>query len=116
MSLRDLVAQFGTDTRFLDWLRAYQTLEGIQEKRIKNAAATGDLVSRELVRRGIMEPVTETATKLLTDAARTISVRASAMAMAGQTVPEVEALVVEIIQSYIRPLKARMVRSLVTEP
>lgn len=115
MTLHELVKRFGTDVRFSDWAKAYHTLESIQDKQIKNAVALGELVSKELVKRGVFDPINETVTKLVTDAARTISVRSAAMTLAGQTSPEIEALVVDILQSYLRPLKARMERSIVAQ-
>jgi len=41
MTLRELIMQFGTDVRFVDWLKATKEIEMINEKRLKNAESEG---------------------------------------------------------------------------
>lgn len=112
MTLRELIEKFGTDTRFVDWLKATQTIEAINEKRLKNAVTRGELVNRNLVRVGIIEPIDAAHIKLLTDGAKTIARRASAMTAAGREPEEIEKFVADQISSFIRPVKSKVARAL----
>ena len=67
MPLGEILEQHGTDTRFVDFLRARKYLESIQQIEIKNAQAAGDLISRSLVKVGVIEPVDTALKKLLTE-------------------------------------------------
>lgn len=112
MTLRELISRFGTDVRFVDWLKATQSIEAINEKRLKNAQTKGELVSRHLVKVGIIEPIESAHIKLMTDGAKTIARRAAAMAQAGKEVAEIEAFAVDQISSFIKPVKAKVDRAL----
>ena len=111
-SLRDLVTKFGTDVAFLDFLKATKALEDIHEKRLKNAKASGELVDRDQIKIGVIEPINTAHVKLLTDGAKTIAVRTKAMLDAGRDLSEVEGFVTEQISSFIKPMKARVARGL----
>lgn len=111
-TLRELVMRFGTDTAFLDWLKATKAIEDVHEKRLKNAEKEGTLISRDLVKRSIIDTVDSAHRKMMTDGAKTISVRIVAMVNAGSGKQEVEDLVAEQIGSFIRPAKAKMERVL----
>lgn len=112
MTVFDIVEKFGTDGRFVDWLSAVQKIEAINEKRLKNAATEGELVSRRLVRTGIIEPIDACHIKLLTDGSKTIAQRATAMHSAGRPLGDIEEFVAEQITSFIRPVKAKVARAL----
>lgn len=112
MSLRELVTRFGTDIRFLDWLKSIKMIEDINEKRLKNAVAKGELVSRDLVKLGIIDPIESAHIKLLTDGAKTIARRATAMHSAERPLDDVEKFVKDQITSFIRPIKAKVARTL----
>jgi hypothetical protein len=112
MTLRELITRFGTDVRFVDWLKATQSIEAINEKRLKNAQTKGELVSRHLVKIAIIEPIESAHIKLMTDGAKTIARRAAAMAQAGKPVAEIEAFAVDQISSFIKPVKAKVDRAL----
>lgn len=112
LTLRELVDRFGTATSFLDWLNATKRIEDIAEKRLKNATTEGELVSRELVHRGIIEPIEAAHIKLLSDGAKTIAVRLVAMHEAGRTQDDLESFVRDQITSFIRPIKAKVRRTL----
>lgn len=114
-SLGELIRQFGTDIRFVDWLKATQLIEAIEEKRIKNAVLKGKLISRDLVMRGVIENVNATHQKLLTDGARTIARRATAMHGAKQPLLEIQKFITLQIASYINPMKAKIKKSLMDE-
>ena len=112
MTLRELIGQFGTDTRFLDWLNATQKIEAINEKRLKNAETEGKLISRELVKNAIIDQIDSVFVQMLTDGAKTMSGRAHAIARAGGEVDEVKKMVEDHMSSLIRPAKTRMARAL----
>ncbi len=110
MSLRELIQRFGTETAFMDWLKATKSIEEINEKRLKNAVTMGELVSRKLIKVGIIEPIDTAHRNLLTDGAKTISVRAIAMHKSGKTTGEIEAWISEQMTTFIRPVKAKVGR------
>lgn len=110
MTIRQIVEKFGTDTRFVDWLKAVKAIEDIQEKRLKNEQTQGNLVQRDLIRVGIIEPLNTAHVKMMTDGAKAISVRVPAMAAAGATVSEMEHYISDQISSYIRPVAAKVER------
>jgi hypothetical protein len=112
MTLRELVEKFGTDIRFLDWLKATKSIEDINEKRLKNAETKGELVSRQLVRHGILDPIESAHVKLLTDGAKTIARRATAMHGSGRDMEDIEKFVADQITSFLRPMKAKIARTL----
>lgn len=112
MTLRELVEKFGTDTRFVDWLKATQTIEAINEKRLKNAVTRGELVNRQLIKVGVIDPIDAAHIKLLTDGAKTIARRASAMTAAGRELEDIEKFVADQIGSFIKPVKSKVARAL----
>jgi len=112
MTLRELIQRYGTDTAFLDWLNATKRIEDINEKRLKNAATKGELVSRQAVKVGIIDPIDAAHIKLLTDGAKTIARRVTAMHDAGRPLGDVEKFVKDQITSFIRPVKAKVARAL----
>lgn len=112
MTLREIIQRFGSDYAFLDWLKATKAIEDINEKRLKNAQTRGELVSRDLMKRGVIEPIDSAHIKLLTDGSKTIARRTVAMSGAGQPLEEIEKFVADQITSFIRPIKAKVARAL----
>lgn len=111
MSLRELIQRFGTDAAFVDWLRATKMIEDINDKRVKNAEARGELVSRRLVKVAIIDPIDAAHTKLLTDGAKTIARRIAAMLGADRSLEDCEEFAKDQIASFIRPVKAKVART-----
>ena len=107
-TLRELIMQFGTDIRFVEWLKATKEIEIINEKRIKNAVMTGKLVSRDLVKKGIYDPVNSAHTRLLTDGSKTIAKRVVAKHEAGANIQELEVFVSEQIATHFKAMKQTM--------
>jgi hypothetical protein len=107
-TLRELIVQFGTDIRFVEWLKATKEIEIINEKRIKNAVMTGKLVSRDLVKKGIYDPVNSAHTRLLTDGSKTIAKRVVAKHEAGANIQELEVFVSEQIATHFKAMKQTM--------
>lgn len=112
MTIMEIVQKFGTDYRFVDWLKAAAQIEGIEEKRLKNAQSRGNLISRDLVQKGVIDQINNAHLRLLKDGVKTISAGAMAKVGAGAEQQDVEAYVSDIVGSYLRPVKSRMVRAL----
>ena len=68
MKLRDILKRYGTMTQFKDLLSATKLIEDIVEKRIKNAKASGDLISREHVHTFIFGAIEVMNIRLIQDA------------------------------------------------
>lgn len=112
MTIREVVVKFGTDYRMVDYLRALKEIEIIDANRVKNAKARGELVHRDLIVKGVLEPIDSAHRKMLTDGAKTIARRSVAMIGAGKDADELEKFIAEQITSFIRPAKAKMKRAL----
>ena len=111
-TLRELVIRFGTDIAFLDWLKALKAIEDVHEKRLKNAEKEGTLINRDLVKRSIVDTFDGAHQRMLTDGAKTISVRAFACIQAGEDLQALEDLITDQLGSFIRPTKAKIARVL----
>lgn len=111
-TLQELVERFGTDTAFNEWLAAMQKIEMIKEKTLKNAETEKRLVSRDLIRMGIIEPINVAHERMLTDGVQNIATRVQAMVKAGKTVEEIQEKIADTMASFIRPIKAKVKRVL----
>lgn len=109
-TIREILQKFGTDTAFVDWLKALKTLEEVETKRLANAQKRGDLISREVVQRGVVDSLDSAFRRMLTDGARTIATRCNALSKAGAPPEEIEQLVVKQLSSFIKPAKAKIQR------
>jgi len=112
MKLLEIVELFGTDNRFETWLNAVQKIEGINEKRLKNATTEGKLVSRSLIQANVLDNIDGVFTRMLTDGAQTISNRAHAIANSGGSAGDVRKVVDDLLMSFIKPAKVKMKRGL----
>jgi hypothetical protein len=111
MTLKDVVDQFGTSTGFVDWLKATKDIEMINEKRLKNAKTMGELVHRDLVKIGIIDPIDAAHRKILSDGTKTMAKRAMSMVLSGTTAQDLEAFFSEHLSSFIRPVKTKVRRA-----
>lgn len=116
MTLRELIGRFGTEYAFIEWLKATKHIEDINAKRIANAEKSGELVHRELVQKGVIEPVNAAHLKLLSDGSKTIANRVTALNKSGATVEEIEKFVSDQISSFIVPMKKKIGRILKDAP
>ena len=108
LSLRQVLEKFGTATRFTQYLDSVAKIEVIHEKRVKHAAQTGELISRDLVKIGIIEPLNTAHRRLLTDAASTIASEVFEMARAEFSVEQCEIFVKDQTSSILEPMKDAM--------
>lgn len=111
-TLRELIEKFGTDTRFVDWLSATQKIEAINEKRLKNAQTKGELISRDLVKVGVIDTFNAAHLRLLKDGAKSIAAGVISKHAGGAELSEVEAYVSDILGSFIKPVKGKIARVL----
>jgi hypothetical protein len=112
LTLRELINRYGTADRFRDWLRAVKEIEAINEKRIKNAMTLGKVVSRSLIDKAVMDPINSAHLRLMTDGAKTITATVIAKHNSKINDQAIEALVSDLIGSFIKPAKNRIIRNL----
>lgn len=112
MTIREVVTKFGTDYRMVDYLRALKEIEAIDDRRVKIAKARGELIHRNLIIHGVIEPIDSAHRKMLTDGAKTIARRSVALIGAGNDVEELEKFIAEQLSSFIKPAKAKIKRAL----
>jgi len=112
LTLAEIVERHGTSGQFKTWVDAKKIIIDIQTRIVKLAQLEGTLVSRDLVKVGVIEPIDAAHRKLLTDGAKTIARRVTAMTSGGRPLEDCEAFVKDQIASFIRPMKAKIARSL----
>ena len=114
MTLRDLVSKFGTDSRFVDWLRAAKLIEEINDKRLKNAVSKDDLVSKSLVQKNVIDVFNASHLKLMNDGAKSIAAGVVSKHVSGANLIDIERYVSDIVGSFVSPVKSKIKRSLQT--
>lgn len=104
--------RFGTHTMLKEWLESLKNIEAIREKRLKNAATEGDLISRDLVKTHVFGAFESTFKRLLADSPKTITSKIFNLARAGGSAEEGERIMRDELGSQLKPLKAALVRNL----
>lgn len=112
MTLREVVAKYGTLSRFSDILRALKSIEDIHEKRLKNAQTDGTLVARKLVKVGIVDVFNSAHLRVMSDGAKTIAAGVMSKHAAGADLAEIEAHVSDVLGSFFKPVKGKIARAL----
>lgn len=112
MTLDELVTVFGTDKDFYEWLKASKTIEEIFERRIKSASTIGELVSRDIVKKGIVGPIDTFSRNMLSDGVKTIQQDMRARISSGESPEECEAVLQKTISGFLRRMKDRINREL----
>ena len=112
LTIREVCERYGTTTRLNEWLKSLQMIELICTAQLKNAKAESEVVSRELVQTGIIDPVEAAHHKILTDGVKTIVDTVIIEYKAESTVPEIESKVADILSSFIRTMKTKVRRSM----
>lgn len=111
-TLQDIVNRFGTDVAFVDFLKALKEIENVAEKRLKNAQSRGELISRQLVKSGMIDTLDGAFTRMLTDGAKTMATRTHALVKTGAEVQEIEDLIAKQLSTFIKPTKSKITRVL----
>ena len=112
LTLAEIVERHGTSGQFKTWVDAKKIIVDIQTRIVKLAQLEGVLVSRDLIKVGVIDPIDAAHRKLLTDGAKTIARRVTAMNSGGRSLEDCEDFVKDQISSFIRPMKAKVARSL----
>ncbi len=112
LTLAEIVERHGTSSQFKTWIDAKKIIVDIQTRIVKLAQLEGTLVSRDLIKVGVIDPIDAAHRKLLTDGAKTIARRVTAMNSGGRPLEDCEDFVKDQIASFIRPMKAKVARSL----
>lgn len=114
MTIRQVVAKWGTVTAFKDWLLSLRMIADVHAQNLKNAQADGKLISRDLVTTRIMGALESSNRRLLTDAPKTIARELYAAARANVPLEEGEQRVRRVIESQLRPAREAASRALRT--
>lgn len=112
LTLREIIARFGTSTRVKDWLDATRIIEMIHEKRIKNAALLGTLVSRKLIHSAVIDEFNAAHLNMMQDGAKTLAEAARSKVLAGIDIGALEVYISDVLGSFVKPVKARIARNL----
>jgi len=112
MSLDDLITIFGTDVSFTKYLDAVKKIEDIFKNRISNATALGELVSKELVKKGIIAPIDGFHRGLLTDGTKTIEQKLRTLHDLGKPKEECEIALEKIMTRFLKPMKSSVAKGI----
>lgn len=112
LSFREILDRYGTEARFVDVLSAGQKVESIKSSRVKTAQSEGKLISRVLVKNGVIDVFNSAHLRLMKDGAKSIAAGAISKHSSGASATEVEAYVSDILGSFIKPIKSKIVRTL----
>ena len=112
MTLVELCDVFGTDERFKQWLIGRKAIVSIKSSELKIDEARGRLISRKLVEVGVIDTFNSAHLRLLKDGAKSIAAGVVSKHSAGAELSEIEAFVSDVLGSFIRPIKGKVVRVL----
>jgi len=71
----DIVSQFGTDAKLKGWLDAVKKIEDIEEKKLKNQKARGEVVNREYLEKHVFSYLNTIQSRVLNDLPKTLSIK-----------------------------------------
>jgi hypothetical protein len=111
MTLNQLIDMFGRDVDFVIWLKATKEIELVSERRIKNARSLGELVDKDIVKKGLIAPLDGVFRSLLTDGSATLEKEIRNFHDLKKTPEECRLQIEEIIGRFISPAKSRIERS-----
>ena len=112
MTLRDLLAKFGTVRAFKDWLEASLKIENVKAKQLDTEERQRKLMRRDYVQTFVIGAIDATFRRLLSDAPRTIASRIASAVKSGSTLEENTVVVREIIESQLAPMKAQVAKAI----
>jgi hypothetical protein len=109
MPMRSIIEQFGVTGGLSSWIKDVKTIEEVEKTRIANAREKGQLVSRDIMERGVMVPIEKVWNQILRDGSQTISKRAVAIVLARD--PELEIEVCELeVEAFVRDSLSGFIR------
>lgn len=112
MKLSVVLKRYGTLSQFKDLLTSTKLIEEIVAKRIANAKASGDLISREHVHAHVFGAMEVILVRLIQDSPRTITARLWAAFESGETIEDCEIIVRDLQSSQIRGMKKEVTKGL----
>jgi len=112
LTLRELIAKFGTADRFKTWLQARKSLVDIGAKEITNAEKRGKLIPRDFVESHIIGAYDRAHINLMTDGAQNVARRLHSKIKAGESVEDCEVFISEQISRHVKEAKDSILRSL----
>lgn len=112
LTLKDILRSFPFEKEFAGWIKQIKELEGIHAKRIDSAVKEGKVVSRDLVKRGIIDPIETAHVRLMTDGASKIAAQVKIMCAAGKSDSDVRKFVANEIGNHIRSAKSKIRKNL----
>jgi hypothetical protein len=112
MTLRQIFMKFGTDDRFLNFLKAVKQIEDIKEKQLKNEATKGDTVNREFVRTHIFGMIESIFSRIVNDSPPTIVSQVVQSREAGQSNEELTELVTKLLSAQVVAIKQKATTAL----
>ena len=108
MSIRDCVLTFGYFENLESLVKSIKLMEDIHEKRIKNAVAAGELVSRDLIHKGVIDQIEIAHNRMLTDGAKTMAKRLHDKYKSGADVAAGQKLIRDELSKIIGPSKRKI--------
>ena len=112
LTLSEIVRLYGTKNEFMDWIKSTKDIERIHELRLKNAREEKVLISRDIIKKGVVEPFDRAHNLLLSDGVKTITTRLTLMINAGRTKEDCEKFVTKQISNHIKIGKDDAIRTL----
>lgn len=112
LTLREIIKLFGSDSEFVDFLRASKLIEEIQEKRIKNEISLSKLISRDFVKDKVLNLIDNSNRRLLVDTPRSIVTRVINAKETGESKEIIEQIVTALISAQLKSVKQQAQRNL----
>lgn len=104
--IRPLVARFGTERGFRDWLLGLKDIEVIDGKRLDNARERGAVYPRDFVRTHVLGLINGGNLRLLGDMPKTLCRELYALARTGRPLEEAERLTRKLIGKQLQNVRA----------
>lgn len=111
-ALRPLVARFGVERGFRDWLLGLKDIETITGKRLENAQTKGLLVPRDFVKTHVFGAIEGTNHRLLSDTPKTLCRELYALAKTNRPLEEAEQFARKLLGRQLESVKSRVVKAL----
>ena len=112
LTVEEVLLGYGSVPDLVDVLKSTKVMTDIEATRLKIAERRGELIEREHVRVHLFGPIAEMHLRVLSDAPRTITVRARALIESEEPNETVEALIRGLLEKEFGDLKTALVRAL----
>lgn len=115
LTIAEITAAFGSDEEYRGFLDARKKQIEIIERQIKVDEKTGELISREFVRKAVFGLIEEFTSRILVDSAVTIATKVFAHRDSGDSIEEATQTVRDEISKPLKAAKSRIVKNLKSE-